>query len=224
VTLTYTPEEGAGTPNCVETHVLDAGEMEVFALYPFAGYDPSIGFPGASSDCDDLYPNQAKFVGSAKITANSASQNLVTISQQLGSDDGGVTFRDGEAAGGFNPVEATSVFVMPLVLEHYGTDNYISSVNLMRVGGSTPFTVECVFSDNAYTWTSPSLAADGDAAVKIFWNNLDPTGGATGGYVGSGVCTASEVDGKIVAIVNQLAAAPSTPGDYLLVYESLPTE
>jgi hypothetical protein len=224
VTLTYTPEEGAGTPTCTETHVLDPSEMEVFALYPFAGYDPSIGFPGASSTCDDLYPNQAKFVGSAEITSNSASQNLVTISQQLGSADGGVTFRDGEAAGGFNPAVATNKFVLPLLLEHYGTDKYTSSVNLMRVGGSAAFTVECTFSDNAYIWTSPLLDADGDAAVKIFWLNLDPTGGATGGYVGSGICTASEPDGKIVAIINQLATAPSTPGDYLLVYEALPVE
>jgi hypothetical protein len=221
VTLTYTPEAGAGTSTCVETHVLDAGEMEVFTLYPFAGFDPSVAFPGASSDCDELYgtltPPANKFVGSAQITSNSASQKLVAIAQQLSSDDGGVTFKDGEAYGSFNPAAATNTFVMPLVLEFYSTSNYISSVNLMRVGGTTAFTVTCTFSDNGYTWTSPSLAANGDSAIKIFYENLDP--GHTG-YVGSGVCTASETNGQIIAVVNQGGLV--TGGDYLLVYEGLP--
>jgi len=220
VTLSYTPEAGSGDPPCVETHVLDAGEMEVFTLYPFAGFDPSIAFPGASSTCDDLYPGQAKFVGSAQVTTNSNSQKLVAIAQQLSSDDGGETFKDGEAYGSFNPDVATNTFVMPLILEHYTTNNYVSSVNLMRVGGSTAFTVTCTFTDNVYTWTSPSLATNGDSAVKIFYQNLDPTGGTSGGYVGSGICTASETDAQVIAVVNQLGLV--TGGDYLLVYEGLP--
>jgi hypothetical protein len=44
--------------------------------------------------------------------------------------------------------------------------------------------------------------------------------GGSGGYIGSGVCTASETDAQIIAVVNQLGLV--TGGDYLLVYESLP--
>ena len=195
--------------------------MEVFGLFPFANVDPSLIYPdpGTSSDCDELHPNNSIFVGSATVTQNSNSQNLVAITNQLLTSE--AVQINGEAYGGFNPAGGVNSFVMPLILDRYAANDYWTSVNLMRVGGSTAFTVTCDFSDNAYTYTSTSLAADGDATSGLFYNQLDPDGGS-GGYVGSAVCTTSETDGKVIAVVNQLGA--SGTGDLLLVYEGLPSD
>jgi hypothetical protein len=195
--------------------------MEVFALFPFAGVDPSAVYPdpGTTSDCDEKHAGNAIFVGSATLTQNSNSQNLVAITNQL-LTTGGVQI-NGEAYGGFNPTGGVNSFVMPLVLDRYGANDYWTSVNLMRTGGTSAFTVTCEFSDNAYTYTSGSLAANGDATSGLFYDQLDP-GGVGGGYVGSAVCTTSETDGRVIAVVNQLGATGA--GDLLLVYEGLSSE
>ena len=66
ITVSYTPSQD-GTP-CTETNTIAAGESKTFALFPFAGYTP----PGGSTTCIN-----ERFIGSARVTSNSANQPLV---------------------------------------------------------------------------------------------------------------------------------------------------
>lgn len=193
VTVSYTPSL-AGTA-CTETQTVPSNQSVSFALYAFT-YSPRPA--GDTTNCT----LGQKFVGSAKVTANSASQNLVVNVNQLYP---GVK---GEAYGGFNPSLGTRKVVFPLIMDrNYG---YNTGLNVMNVNSSGSTTVTCTFSGSSYT-ASATLAPGQSLS--------DYEGGKiANGYVGSATCTASNVSDKIVGTVNELG---SGTGDQFLVYEGI---
>jgi hypothetical protein len=186
VTVSYTPSF-AGTA-CTETRTIPANSSETFALYAFNNGDSSTCAGGAT------------FVGSAEVTANSASMPLVAIVNQL---KPGV---NGEAYGSFDSAAATDTVVMPLIMDR--NSGYYTGFNVANVGAGS-VTVNCTFTGSAYT-VSDTLAAG--EAMTALQNGL-----IADGYVGSGTCTAT--GGTIVGVVNELG--PSGTADQLLVYEGI---
>jgi hypothetical protein len=191
VTVSYTPS-GAGTA-CTETQNIPAGENKTFAYDAFTD--------GSNSTCVAL----AKFVGSGKVTTNSANQPLNAIVNQLKS---GV---NGEAYGAFDPSTATGTVVLPLIMNANG--GYWTSINLMNVGQETT-DVTCTFT--AYgnlVLPTPTATLDPNEGVSFLQNALDEFGPSTK-YVGSATCTASS---NIIAVVNEVG--PLSTADQLMVYE-----
>ena len=186
VTISYTPST-AGTA-CDETKTIPAGKSATFALRAFAQSE-------AGEDC----ANGAKFVGSARVTANSANNDLVAIVNQLNTAN-----NKGAAYEGFDPATATGSVVMPLIMDR--NSNYFTGFSVLNVGtGST--TVTCTFADSTHT---ESATLDPGEALTALQNGV-----IADGYVGSATCTAS---GPIVGIVNELNSVLT--GDAFLVYDA----
>jgi len=197
VVVTYKPSLFGST--CTETQTIPAGQSKTYALYPFAG----VPLPGMTTTC----VGGTKFVGSAKVTTNSASQPLVAeVNQFKGTLNGG-------AYDGFDPTTASANVVLPLIMN--ANSGYWTSINLMNVGGATA-TVTCTFT--AYgsvplpTLTKTLAPDEGISFLQAAGDEF----GATK-YIGSATCSAPGT--QIVAIVNELGA--STVADQLLVYEGI---
>lgn len=195
VTVSYTPS-AAGTA-CTEKQTIDPGASKTFALAAFA--NSSLG---AAENCAD----GVRFVGSAKVTGNSASQALVGIGNQL------LPGRNGEAYGSFSADEATAKVVMPLIMARNG--GYSTGFNVQNVGDAAT-TITCTFSGGVSDTVQGTLQA-GQALTDLQGNRF-----GTGRYVGAGTCTAG-AGGKIVAVVNQLGSSASD--DQLLVYEGIASQ
>jgi hypothetical protein len=195
VTVSYTPSS-AGTA-CTETQTIAAGASKTFALAAFA--NSSLG---TAESCADT----TRFIGSAKVTTNSAIQPLVGIGNQL------LPGRNGEAYGSFDVAEATAKVVMPLIMAR--NSGYFTGFSVQNVG-TDPTTVSCSFTNTTETIPATTLAA-GQALVDLQANRF-----GTGRYIGAGTCTAT-AGGKIVAVVNQLGA--SSTADQLLVYEGIASQ
>lgn len=195
VTVSYT-KSSAGN-DCTETQTIAPGASKTFALAAFA--NSSLG---SAENCADA----TRFIGSAKVTANSTSQPLVGIGNQL------LPGRNGEAYGSFDVAEATAKVVMPLIMAR--NSGYSTGFSVQNVGDAAT-TVNCIFTNTSETIPATTLQP-GQALVDI-----QATRFGTGRYIGAGTCTAGS-GGKIVAVVNQLGA--STTADQLLVYEGIATQ
>jgi hypothetical protein len=120
---------------------------------------------------------------------------------------------NGEAYDGFDPTEATSDVVLPLIMN--ANSGYWTSINLMNVG-NTSATVTCTFTPYGSV-ALPTLSTTLDPDEGISWLQNAPDEFGTTKYIGSASCTAPGTE--IVAIVNELGA--STTADQLLVYEGI---
>lgn len=192
VTVSYTPAPGFPGTACTETQTIGPGQSQTFALYAFSVSGTT------SSTCSF----GSTFVGSAKVTANSASQPLSVIVNQLNAGAG-----NGEAYNGFDPNAATAKVVLPLIMDR--NYNYFTGISVMNVGGSTT-TINCTFTGTSYSLSQS--VAPGATLTAVQQGAIAP------GYVGSGTCTAGG-GGKIVAVVNELNSTDA--GDRLLVYEGI---
>lgn len=192
VTITYTPSS-AGTA-CTQTKTVAAGSSETFAL---TAWDSGDG--NGDNNCVD----GETFVGSAQVTGNTSSQALVAIvNQQNFSDNMGASY------GAFSPDQASSVVVMPLIMQdNYG---YFTGFNVQNVGSSAT-TVNCVFSNSSYT--ASATLNPGEALTDVQYNTS-----LGSGYVGSATCTATGGDMKIIGVVNETLLG--TGQDTFLVYEA----
>jgi hypothetical protein len=189
VTVSYTATPGLGT-DCTETQTIPGESSATFALAAFGGASPGT----------DTCVDGARFVGSAKVTANSEGHDLTVIVNQLG-------VGTGEAYGGFDAAAASDTVVMPLIMDRNG--GYFTGFNVQNVGSDST-DVECTFTDSTYT-VSATLGA-GEALNDLQGDKIAV------GYVGSAVCVASGgTDNMIVGVVNELG--PS--GDAFLVYEGI---
>jgi hypothetical protein len=188
VTVSYTPAPGLGTA-CTETQTIAAESSATFALAAFGN--------GANSTC----AAGVRFVGSAKVTANSAGHDLNVIVNQLGPGKG-------EAYGGFDVAAASDTVVMPLIMDRNG--GFFTGFNIQNVGSDST-DVDCTFTNSSYT-VSATLAA-GAALNDLQGDKI------AAGYVGSATCVASGgTDNLIVGVVNELASSTS---DLFLVYEGI---
>lgn len=177
VTVSYTASL-AGT-DTTETINIAAGGSETFALFKFTD----------------------KFVGSAAVTGNSASQKLVVVVNQLNSGA-----NKGAAYGGFDPAMATDKVSAPLAMAHNG--GYYTAVTVQNVGTSST-TATITYSDSTATESKTLVAGES-------WP-IDQNTHFGSTYVGSATVTAS-AGGKIIAMVNELNNAAT--GDAFLVYEA----
>jgi hypothetical protein len=205
VTVSYTPSL-AGTA-CTETQTIDGNSSKTFALLAFAVANPA----GITTNCAP----GVKFVGSARVTGNTASVALVGIVNQSKSEYA-------EAYGAFNPANATPKVVMPLLMDRNGSNLYSTGFSVMNVGGASTW-VKCTLTGAAAAAYTPSGQLAAGAALTP--NQASAIGVK---YVGSGQCTAytdstyATVDNaaKLVAIVNEKGIT-SPAADRFLVYEGI---
>lgn len=198
VTVSYTP--GAGQPGraCTETQTIGPGASKTFAAaftYPRA--------PGVVTDCE-MGPT---FIGSARVTRNTANMPLTVIVNQL--NEGA---NKGAAYAGFDPGVATSIVAFPLIMDrHYG---YWTGFSVMNVGTS-PVDITCTFSDSPHTVRGINIPPGGALVdTQIDKIRFD--------YTGSATCTATGTDPKIIGIVNQLNTLPAyAANDAFMVYEGI---
>jgi hypothetical protein len=195
VTITYTPSSDGAL--CTETQTVLAGQSATFALYAFAG----VSLPGMTTDC----AAGEKFIGSAKVTGNTATEDLTAVVNQL---KPGV---NGEAYGAFNADAATGSVVLPLIMN--ANSGYWTSISIINVGATTT-TVTCIFTPYGIVdLPTPTAILDPNEGVSFLQAAADEFG--TTKYIGSATCDAP--GGQIVAVVNELG--PSASDDQLLVYE-----
>lgn len=191
VIVSYIPSvTGTG---CTETQTILAGSSKTFALMAF-----HTNQTGTTTTCTP----GARFIGSAQVTGNSTNQPLAGIANQL------LPGRNGEAYAAFTPDEATAKVVMPLIMDRNG--GFFTGFSVMNVGDMAT-TVICTFINTSYTVTG--TLAPGQALADLQANKIAER------YVGSGTCTGSAENAKLVAIVNELGSDPNA--DQLLVYEGI---
>jgi len=189
VTVSYTASPVAGT-DCTETQSIPAGQSKTYALYSFAG----VPLEGMTTTC-----TTARFVGSAKVTTNSANSPLTVIVNQLSAINGGAY--NGFAGGG-------EVVVMPLIMDR--NSGYWTGFNIQNIGAAAT-TVSCSFTNSSVT-VGPTTLQPGEALNAL-------QNGALGDkYVGSATCTAS-AGSEIIGVVNEVG--PAAAADQLLVYEGV---
>ncbi|MEM9775019.1 MAG: hypothetical protein AAF902_10590 [Chloroflexota bacterium] len=194
VTIEYTPVSGQGTA-CTETATIAAGASVAFGLYAHA----EIGNPVGTDTCAN-----ALFVGSARVSANSANQPLVGIVNQT-------NFTNfASAYNAFDPSQATNSLSMPLLMDRNG--GFYTGFNLQNAGTASA-NVTCTFSTSAGGQTISQFTATLAAGAPV--NQLQLDAASASAYVGSATCTA---DQPIIAVVNQLGS--SSTADLLFTYEA----
>ena len=185
VTISYTPSAGFPGSACTETRTVPASTSVTFA------------YPTFPAGCG------ASFVGSGKVTGNSANMPLVAIVNQVTQGSAGASSYDA-----INSANATSKVSLPLIMDR--NFKYFTGFSIANVGTQST-NVSCTFSGTAYN--IPSTAVAPGASLTAVQLNV-----IAAGYVGSAVCTASGGDQKIAGIVNQsLQGAPATT-DALFTY------
>lgn len=198
ITVSYTPSPGSGNGTaCSETQTIPAGQARTFALHVFA--------PGESNAWDQASNcvDGARFVGSAKVSTNSAGQALTAIVNQTNASN----YTEG-SYGAFDPSGASSKVVFPLILDR--RSGWWTGFNVQHVGGPAS-NVTCIFSNSDYT-VSANLALG--QALNHIQNNV-----IANNYVGSAICQASNTSTRLVGVVNE--SGPNTSLDQLLVYEGI---
>lgn len=202
VTVSYLPSL-AGAP-CTETKAVPAKGTTYFALTAFVATE-------AGENC----ANGATFVGSARVTVNSATQPLVGIVNQLNN-----AARKAGSYDGFDTSAATGTVVFPVIMDRLAAPyNYFTGVNVMNVG-DVATNVNCVFTNG--TTTVPQSTTSALQPNQTF--SLIQGGAIASGFVGTGTCTANAAGAKIVGMANEIStAAPpaATSADRLFVYEGI---
>ncbi len=199
VTVTYSPSTGFPGTTCSETKLVPAGGSTNFG-------DIAL-FESASTPCGPMSgTNQSNygFVGSAKVTGNTASQNLVAIVNT-------VTTGTPYAAtyNAFSPDAGTNKVAFPQIMDRYF--DIFTGFSVANVGNNAT-SISCTFSNSSVT-ASQNNVAPGAAFTHV---ELNAIGNA---YLGAATCTATGGDAKIVGIVSQLGGQ----GDKLLYYEGFNT-
>ena len=191
VTVAYSPSQ-AGTA-CTEQLTIPGKSMKTFALFAFAN-------TVAGENC----ANGARFIGSAKVSANSGNADLTAVVTQF-------TSVDGAMYGAFDPSTATSKVVFPTIFDRRGSQLLWTSVAVMNVGTQAT-TVECVFTGSSYK-IGPTPLEPGTGL-----NDLQ-NGKIASNYLGGATCTATGGDAKIVGTSNEIAQSMLRISDGFTVYE-----
>lgn len=189
VTVSYAPSPGANNGTaCTETQTIQPGASNTFALRAFALTEPN-------ENC----ANGVRFVGSARVTTNSASVPLVGVGNQLGASNGG-------AYVSFSAADAGQTVTMPLIMDRNG--GYFTGFNVQNIGAAAT-DVTCTYSNSSVT--DQATLQPNQALNALQANRL------ANGYVGAATCTGA-AGAQLVAVVNELR--PSST-DNFLVYEGV---
>lgn len=204
VTVDYTPSMG-GTA-CYETRTLAAGASATFSQFVFYQGQTETD-PAFETDC----VMGETFVGSAKVTENTAAQPLVAVVNQL---------QPAQVKGGayvaFDPAAGGAKIVYPLIMDrNYG---YFTSHSIVNVG-SAPIAagaLSCLFTGTGSSGPVSKTITNEDAIpVDGSWT-LNHQNQLAAGFVGGATCT-GPVGALLVGTSNQLGAG--TGIDTLLVSE-----
>lgn len=190
VTVTYSASQ-AGT-DCTETLTIPAGGRASFAQAAFAN-------TVAGENC----ANGAKFIGSGRVTTNSANQPLIAVVNQLNSvANKGGTYR------AFDASVATSIIAFPIIQDRFF--GFFTGISVTNVGTvATP--LSCTFTNSAVTQGVASLEPGKTFTAQQLNTIADK-------YNGSATCTASAAGAKIVGVSQQLKNSAS---DTFLVQEGI---
>lgn len=205
VTVEYTPSLG-GTA-CVETRTLAAGTSKTFSQFVFYVAQNESGDPAFATDCT----MGETFIGSAKVTANTAAAPLVAVVNQLQP-----TAVKGGAYVAFDPAQGGPKIVYPLIMDrNYG---YFTSHSIVNVG-TAPIGVDelsCLFTGTSKAGpVSKTIKNNVAIPVDGSWT-LNHEGLLGDGFVGGATCT-GPAGALLVGTSNQLGAG--TGVDTLLVSE-----
>ena len=196
VTVTYSPSPGFPGKECSQTLTVPAGGSSNFG--------DSTWFEQPSNVCGPMSGGSQSgygFVGSAKTTANTNSQNLVAIVNTVTTGT-----PNGATYNAFNPSSATSKVTFPQVMDTYfGIFTGSSVVN----AGTQATDIVCDFT-GSYPSASLTNVQPGEALTATQL-------GIQANYLGAATCTATGGDAKIVGIVSQLGGVAGS--DLLLYYE-----
>jgi hypothetical protein len=219
VTVAYTPA-GAGTA-CTETKTLEAGEVLTYGWPAF--WATVLPYWEGTSDCI----RNEKFVGGARVTVNTADMPLQTIVNQPK-----YTTSRADSYRAFSYTDATTNdgtprIVMPLIMDHYGTDLLYTNTNVTNLSSTTAY-VKCFFEGTptttfTYDTGTGGLAANGGTILVLGYNNLGTN------FIGSGYCqtytdntyTTPSSSGKLVGVVNEVTQNSTNLLDTLMIYEAV---
>lgn len=196
VTLSYSPSAGFPGASCTETKLVKAGASTTFA---FPQLPAGCGTQGTGvSDAVN-----GGFVGSAKVTANSATMPLVAIVNQI---TRGAS--SGDAYQAINPANATSKVSLPNINDrNFGLFTGLAVANV----GAQQTHIKCTFSNSAYV--AEADVQPGASLTNVQLNQI------ANGYVGSAICTATGGDAMIAGIAQQTRSGAPTTSDVLFVYD-----
>jgi hypothetical protein len=191
VTVSYSPTPGLPGASCTESKTIASGASKIFGM----GTMPS--------SCKTVSGGYTAFVGSAKVTTNSASQPLVAVVTQTNNTNG-----QKAAYNAFDPSSATTSVSFPIVADRF--NNSSSSISIVNLDSSTQV-ITCAYTDTVFT-QSKSVVAGGTWTPQQ--NNK-----ISAGYIGSGNCTSA---GPIIGIANLVDQTKLTgPLDGLGEYEGI---
>jgi hypothetical protein len=167
VTLHFTPSVGFPGAVCDETKLITAGQSVSFAN----GYSRLM-----APACRTLQSGYTAFVGSARVTANTANQTLVAISHQNSN-----TTAMGSTTNGFDTASATTALAFPLVVDRY---NGATSGMVLYNAGSSDAHVTCTFTGTSFTLSLTIAPGIGQANPL---KNL-----IADSYLGASYCTSDQ--------------------------------
>jgi len=177
VTVSFTPSGTTGVA-CSETRTILAGSMEVFGFNSFA-------VPG--NECHDNNPG-TRFIGSARVTNNTANQPLVGIINQVN-----FAGNKGSAYGGFTTAHGSQCISLPIIQDR--NSNYWTSINVVNAG-ATASDVTIEYSGSAVTDAFTLQAGESRSILNY--------GTIGSGYVGSAMVMGSNPGDRLEAIVNEI--------------------
>lgn len=191
VTVSYSKSATGAGQNCTETQTIQPGASNTYAFVSFTS--------GGTADITTNCAPGAKFVGSGKVTANSASMPLVAVVNQLGPS----TYSSAYVA--FAPADGGETVVMPLIMDRNG--GFFTGFSVQNVGTASA-NVTCSFQNSSRT--VQATLAPNEALVDLQNNQLGVK------YVGQASCTAP--GGNLIAVVNEMGTGD---GDKLASYEGI---
>lgn len=201
VTVSYTPSINPSTGRaegtaCTETLTIPAKGSKNFAVDAFA-----------KSVTGENCANGALFVGSGRVTTNSANQPLVAIVNQLNSR----TNKGGSYAA-FDSASASNTVVYPLIQD-------LNTANGPFFTGIAVYNAGTVDTDVTCTFTGQTAQQKRTALKPGQTFSITQLGVFGGAYTGSGTCTAAATGAKIVGTANQVRVQGSQ--DTFFVYEGI---
>ncbi len=207
VTVDYEPSM-AGTA-CTETRTVPAYGSKTFSQFVFY-QSQTESDPEFETTC----VMGETFIGSAKVTGNTANMPLVSVVNQLQIED-----NKGGAYGAFNPADGQEKIIYPLIMDrNYG---YFTSWSIVNVGVDTIAIgdLSCHVTGTAksgaidiYLDNTQAIPADGSWTL----NHLDII---ADGFVGGATCV-GPTGAKLIGTSNQLGIGTDWTGiDTLLVSE-----
>jgi len=170
VTITFTPSVGFPGNVCTETHTIAAGISVSFAN----GYSRLMA-PACRTD----QSGYNAFVGSGRVTGNTANQTLVAISHQNNTLNA-----QGSTSDSFDIASATTALAFPLVVDGY--NGAVSGMVLYNAGSSDAL-VTCTFTGTSFTLSE--TIAPGVGQANPLKNQISPI---TPNYLGSANCTSDQ--------------------------------